>query len=71
MSTSDGSLPIMAIGINEQIQSEEAMPSTRQFVYIGPFQWQEVPAITLPARSMSVPPPPDAPGPGRLSSIMH
>ena len=44
----------MVIGVNDMIKSEPAMPNTRQFVYIGPFQWQEVEELTVtPGRASS------------------
>ena len=47
MSTGVSSSPIMVIGVNDMIKSEPTMPNTHQFMYIGPFEWQEVEELTV------------------------
>lgn len=64
MSDSVQSTPIMAIGVNDVIHSEAKMPNVRQFVYIGPFRWQEV------AQLMGPPPAVEPAAPSRMSTVM-
>ena len=70
MSTGVSSSPIMVIGVNDMIKSEPAMPNAHQFMYIGPFQWQEVEELTvtqgdMPGCMSSAAPP----GPGHQATI--
>ena len=64
MSDTVESTPIMTIGVNDTIQSEPKMPNVCQFVYIGPFHWQEVAQLMAPLPTVN------ALAPSHISTVM-